>query len=114
MDLHRLAPSGVFSASAARASGISGALLRSLVSRGQCHPLHRGWYSVQRPTSDKHRHRLRVVALLKEYEGQVMASHCSALALLDLPDEDIDWGTVHLMWRDAELPFRAFSRVHIH
>jgi len=84
------------------------------VARGQCHPLHRGWYSVQRPTSDKHRHRLRVVALLEEYEGRVMASHCSALALLDLPDEDIDWGTVHLMWRDAELPFRAFSRVHIH
>ncbi|WP_330475983.1 type IV toxin-antitoxin system AbiEi family antitoxin domain-containing protein [Terrabacter sp. C0L_2] len=52
MDLHRLAPSGVFSASAARASGISGALLKSLVARGQCHPLHRGWYSVQRPTSD--------------------------------------------------------------
>lgn len=114
MNLHRLAPSGVFSAAAARSSGISGALLRSLVARGECHPLHRGWYSVQRPTSDKHRHRLRVSALLQEYEGQVMASHCSVLALVDLPDEDIDWGTVHLMWRDPTLPFRAFSRVHIH
>lgn len=114
MDLHRLAPAGVFSAAAARASGISGALLRSLVSQGECHPLHRGWYSVQRPTNDKHRHRLRVLALLEEYGGRVMASHCSVVALLDLPDEDIDWGTVHLMWRDPDRSFRAFSRVHIH
>ncbi|KRC88911.1 hypothetical protein ASE25_13955 [Terrabacter sp. Root85] len=114
MNLHHLAPSGVFSAAAARMSGISGALLRSLVARGECHPLHRGWYSVQRPTSDKHRHRLRVTALLEEYAGLVMASHASAVAVLDLPDEGIDWGTVHLMWRDPERPFRAFSRVHIH
>ncbi|GAA2017741.1 type IV toxin-antitoxin system AbiEi family antitoxin domain-containing protein [Terrabacter terrae] len=114
MDLHRLAPAGVFSAAAAHACGISGALLRSLVARGRCHPLHRGWYSVERPAGDKHRHRLRVIALLEEYGDAVMASHCSVVALLDLPDEDIDWGTVHLMWRDPDMKFRAFSRVHIH
>lgn len=114
MDLYRLAPSGVFSASTARASGISGPLLRQLVRAGQCHPLHRGWYSVIRPTSDKHRHQLRLRALLAEYGGKVMASHCSVVALLDLPDQDIDWGTVHLMWRDPDTKFRAFSRVHIH
>jgi very-short-patch-repair endonuclease len=114
MDLRPLAPSGVFSAAAARANGISGALLRSLVTAGACHPLHRGWYSVQRPSSERHRHLLRTTALLQEYDGQVMASHGSAVALLDLPDEEIDWGTVHLMWRSPDLPFRAFSRVHIH
>lgn len=54
------------------------------------------------------------MALLEEYGDQVMASHCSVVALLDLPDEDIDWGTVHLMWRDPDRKFRAFSRVHIH
>lgn len=114
MDLRQLATSGVFSAATAHENGISGALLRSLVSRGACHPLHRGWYSVVRPTTDKHRHVLRVTALLQEYGEAVMASHCSAVALLGLPDHDIDWGTVHLMWRDPERPFRAFSRVHVH
>jgi very-short-patch-repair endonuclease len=114
MDLRHLAPSGVFSAAAAKASGISGALLRSSVAKGDCHPLHRGWYSVQRPSTARHRHLLRVTALLEEYDGQVMASHGSAVALLDLPDEDIDWGTVHLMWRTPGVKFRAFSRVHIH
>ena len=114
MNLRHLAPSGVFSAAAARASGISGAVLRSLVANGSCHPLHRGWYSVEKPTSQRHRHLLRVTALLEEYDGQVMASHASAVALLGLPDEEIDWGTVHLMWRSADAKFRAFSRVHIH
>lgn len=114
MNVRHLAPSGVFSAAAARASGISGAMLRSMVSDGACHPLHRGWYSVQKPASERHRHLLRVTALLEEYDGQVMASHGSAVALLGLPDEEIDWGTVHLMWRSADAKFRAFSRVHIH
>ncbi|EWT00438.1 hypothetical protein N865_15785 [Intrasporangium oryzae NRRL B-24470] len=114
MDLRAMAPSGVFSAASARATGIGAALLRQLVAEGKCHPLHHGWYSVQKPVNEKHRHRLRVSALLQEYEGQVMASHASAVAWLDLPDEDIDWGTVHLMWRRQSMPFRAFSRVHIH
>ncbi|MDN5766752.1 MAG: endonuclease domain-containing protein [Humibacillus sp.] len=114
MDLYALAPSGVFSAAAAKAYGIGAPLLRLLVSEGKAFPLHRGWYAVQRPVNDKHRHRLRVAALLQEYEGQVMASHGSAIAWLDLPDEDIEWGTVHLMWKHPEAPFRAFSRVHIH
>lgn len=109
-----MAPSGVFSAAAAKAYGIGAPLLRLLVSEGKAFPLHRGWYAVQRPKNDQHRHRLRVAALLQEYEGQVMASHGSAIAWLDLPNEDIDWGTVHLMWKDANAPFRAFSRVHIH
>jgi very-short-patch-repair endonuclease len=114
MNLTTLAPSGVFSAAAARESGISGALLRKLVASGECFPLHRGWYSVRRPQGEKHRHRLRVTALLEEYGGRVMASHGSAVAWLDLPDHEIDWGTVHLMWRDPAEPFRAYSRVHIH
>ena len=109
-----MAPSGVFSAAAAKAYGIGAPLLRLLVSEGKAFPLHRGWYAVQRPVNDKHRHRLRVAALLQEYEGQVMASHGSAIAWLDLPDEEVDWGTVHLMWKDPKTPFRAFSRVHIH
>ena len=114
MNVSLLAPSGVFSTAAALESGISGAMLRKLVASGECHPLHRGWYSIRRPQSDKHRHRLRVSALLEEYGGRVMASHGSAVAWLDLPDYDIDWGTVHLMWRELGEPFRAFSRVHIH
>ncbi|MEP7331230.1 MAG: hypothetical protein ABI692_03975 [Terracoccus sp.] len=114
MDLYTMAPSGVFSAAALQAYGIGAPLLRLLVSEGKAFPLHRGWYAAQRPVNDKHRHRLRVAALLQEYEGAVMASHGSAIAWLDLPDEDIDWGTVHLMWKDAKAPFRAFSRVHIH
>ena len=114
VKLSLLSPSGVFSTSAAQQAGISRALLRRLVADSECHPLHRGWYSVQRPQSDRHRHRLRVAALLQEYEGQVVASHASAIAWLDLPDREIDWGTVHLMWRDPSAPFRAFSRVHIH
>ncbi|MGO4596771.1 DUF559 domain-containing protein [Terrabacter sp. 2RAF25] len=114
MNLRHLVPSGVFSTATARANGISGALLRSLVAAGSCHPLHRGWYSLERPTSDRHRHLLRVTALLEEYDGQVMASHGSAVALLGLPDEEVDWGTVHLMWRSPDAQFRAFSRVHIH
>jgi hypothetical protein len=114
VKLSLLAPSGVFCATAAREAGISAALLRRLVADGDCHPLHRGWYSVTRPANEKHRHRLRVMALLQEYHGLVMASHASVVALHDLPDRDIDWGTVHLMWRDPKAEFRAFSRVHIH
>lgn len=108
-----IADRGVFSSTRAASVGIGGTALRQLVRAGECFPLHRGWYSIWRPKDAKDLLRLRTVALLQEYSADVVASHASAVVLLDLPTEGVDFGTAHLMWRE-EKPFQAFSRVRLH
>lgn len=114
MDLKLIAHRGVFSAASARTIGITATSLRARVADGQCFRLHHGWYSVRAPTDERHRHWLRVSALLQEYAGLVVASHGSALVWLGLPTERVDLGTIHLMWRPETSPFRSFSRTNIH
>lgn len=114
MDLKLIAHRGVFSAARARAIGITATSLRSRVAEGQCFRLHHGWYSVRAPKDERDRHWLRVSALLQEYAGLVVASHGSALVWLGLPTERVDLGTIHLMWRSEDSPFRSFSRTNIH
>ena len=114
MDLKLIAHRGVFSAAYARSIGITATSLRCRVAAGECFRLHHGWYSVRPPADERDRHWLRLSALLQEYAGHVVASHGSALVWLGLPTERVDLGTVHLMWRSADHPFRSFSRTTMH
>lgn len=114
IDLKSIAMRGVFSAARAARVGIDGTTLRQLVKAGECHPLHRGWYTPYRPKNAREHFRLRTIALMFEYGQVAVASHGSAIVLLDLPTEAIDLGTAHLMWRGQATKFEAFSRVRIH
>jgi hypothetical protein len=114
MNLASLARDDVVSAAHARRLGIMSAELRRRVQVGEAFPLHRGWYATRRPRDSRDRHLLRTTALLQEYEGHAVASHGSALVLLDLPLEAVDLGTVHLMWLGDVTTFRSYSRVHVH
>ncbi|MGN6753103.1 MAG: hypothetical protein ACTHJJ_11190 [Intrasporangium sp.] len=114
IDLRSIAIRGVFSAGRAARLGIDGTTLRQLVKAGQCHPLHRGWYTPYRPKNAREHFRLRTIALLNEYGDVAVASHGSAVVLLGLPTEAVDFGTAHLMWTTPDTRFEAFSRVRIH
>lgn len=114
LDLRSIAMRGVFSAARAASVGIDSTTLRQLVKSGSAHPLHRGWYTPYRPKDAREHFRLRTVALMFEYGGVAVASHGSAVVLLGLPTECVDFGTAHLMWRGENGPFRAFSRVRMH
>lgn len=114
MDYRFLADEDVFSYARAIAVGASPEGLRQAHRRGDITRLHQGWYTPGRPRDRVDRHRLRTVALLQEYEGRAVASHVSALVWEGLPLEGVDLGVVHLMWRDSGVPFRSYSRTHIH
>jgi hypothetical protein len=114
MDLASLAREDVVSAAHARTCGVTSAEMRRRVRAGQAFPLHRGWYATRRPRDARDRHLLRTTALLQEYDGQAVASHGSALVLLQLPLEAVDLGTVHLMWLGPDAGFRSYSRVRMH
>jgi len=104
---------GVFSAASATSVGLGGTALRRLVRAGEAHPLHRGWYSIWKPTDPRDLLRLRTRALLQEYGEDAVASHSSAVVLLDLPTESVDFAVPHLMWRGEQF-FHAFGRFRGH
>jgi hypothetical protein len=114
IDVRPIAVRGVFSAARASRAGIDPTTLRRLVKEGQAYPLHRGWYTPYRPKDAREHFRLRSIALLFEYGNVAVASHGSAVVLLGLPTEFVDFGTAHLMWCGESSPFRAFSRVRMH
>jgi very-short-patch-repair endonuclease len=114
MDYRFLADEEVFAYARAVAMGASPEGMRQAHRRGDITRLHHGWYTPGRPRDPLERHRLRVVALLQEYEGRAVASHVSALVWHGLPLEGVDLGVVHLMWRDRGDAFRSYSRTHIH
>jgi hypothetical protein len=114
IDLRSIAMRGVFSAGRAASVGINATTLRQLVKAGRAHPLHRGWYTPYRPKDAREHFRLRSIALLFEYGRIAVASHGSAVVLLGLPTEAVDFGVAHLMWRGEMSPFRSFSRVRMH
>jgi len=114
MDYRFLADEEVFSYARAVAVGASPEGLRQAHRKGDITRLHQGWYTPGRPRDPLERHRLRLVALLQEYEGRAVASHVSALVWHGLPLEGVDLGVVHLMWRHRDVAFRSYSRTHIH
>ena len=109
MELHQLATHHVVSAADARALGIDAYALRRLVKQGHLRRLIRGWYAVCTPgaarppwegadrfESERLRHRLLTVALLRSFEGRVVASHQSALVLHEVDLWQADLSTAHV------------------
>lgn len=109
MDLHDLAADDLVSAAAAAAIGIDGYALRRLQRTGTIRRIIRGWYAVCEPGAPRppwegedifdtarRRHRLLTVALLKSFDGRVVASHQSALVLHGIPLWRADLATAHL------------------
>jgi very-short-patch-repair endonuclease len=94
MDLHQVARHDVVSSAEANELGLDAYAVRQLVRAGTLRRLIRGWYAVHAPgtarppwegESDfdtaRRLHRLLTIALLRSFEGRVVASHQSALVL---------------------------------
>ena len=109
MDLSDIVEDDLFSATAAESIGIDAAALRKLARAGTIRRIIRGWYAVWTPGDERppwvgldgfdtgrREHRLLVVALLKSFEGRVVASHQSALVLHGVPLWQADLSTAHL------------------
>lgn len=109
MDLHDLAEHATVSSADANRLGIDAYGLRTMVASGHLKRLIRGWYAVCPPgaarapwlgddpfETERRRHRLLTVALLRSFEGRVVASHQSALVLHAVPLWKADLTTVHL------------------
>lgn len=109
MDLADLAEHDIVSAAAAQAIGIDGAGLRQRLRAGTIRRVIRGWYAVWSPGAERPpwqgvdefdtaaaRHRLLVLALLKSFEGRVVASHQSALVLHGIALWQADLDTAHV------------------
>lgn len=125
MDLWNVAVSGIVSTAEAEASGLGPAALRSLQRAGQLRRLIRGWYAVCPPAGaapwdepDKFvrarlMHALTTTALLRSFEGRVVASHYSALALHGVDLWRSDLGTVQLQRvRDKHSRHRRGAVLH--
>lgn len=109
MELHHLADHDLVSAAAAASIGVDPNGLHRLVKAGTIRRVIRGWYAVRSPGRDRApweggdafestrlRHRLLTIALLKSFEGRVVASHQSALVLHGVPLWQADLDTAHL------------------
>lgn len=94
MDLHEVAEHSVVSSADANQLGYDAYALRQLVKAGTLRRLIRGWYAVSTPGASRPpwegetefetarlTHRLLTIALLRAFEGRVVASHQSALVL---------------------------------
>ena len=109
MDLHDLAEHATVSSADATRLGIDAYGLRTRVATGHLRRLIRGWYAVCPPDgarapwlgddvfeTERRQHRLLTVALLRSFEGRVVASHQSALVLHGVPLWKADLRTAHL------------------
>jgi hypothetical protein len=109
MELHDVAEHGLVSTAQANALGIDQHGLRLLVKAGSLRRVIRGWYAVRSPgverapwegadgfETSRAQHRLLTVALLKAFEGRVVASHQSALVLHGVDLWEADLATAHL------------------
>jgi hypothetical protein len=126
MELHQLARDDVVSTSDATKLGIGPSELRRLLRAGQLRRLIRGWYAVRRPGSvrapwegvdrfdtERRRHLLLVIALLRSFDGRVVASHQSALVLHGLPLWRSDLRVAHVC-RTADDHTRQRPSASIH
>ncbi|QGN58165.1 type IV toxin-antitoxin system AbiEi family antitoxin domain-containing protein [Nostocoides sp. HKS02] len=109
MELHDLAEHHLVSAAAAASIGVDPTGLHRLVKAGAIRRVIRGWYAVRVPGAQRApwegedafetarlQHRLLTIALLRSFEGRVVASHQSALVLHGLPLWQADLGTAHV------------------
>jgi hypothetical protein len=109
MDLADIAEHDLVSAAAAKQIGIDGTGLRQRLRAGQIRRVIRGWYAVWSPgaarppwegadtfETARRQHRLLVLALLKSFEGRVVASHQSTLVLRGIPTWRADLEVAHL------------------
>ncbi len=100
MDSARLAGSdGIFSRASARAVGVTDAVLRSWVADGKAVRLTRGWYAAPMPDDPWAGHRLRALAVAREYPDRIALSHYSAVIWYGLPTDGADPRVVHGMRR---------------
>jgi hypothetical protein len=109
MELHDLAEHHLVSAAQAALIGVDPSGLHRLAKAGAIRRIIRGWYAVRQPGQQRApwegadafdtarlRHRLLTTALLKSFEGRVVASHQSALVLHGIPLWKADLDTAHL------------------
>jgi hypothetical protein len=109
MELHDLAEHDLVSTAAAASIGVDPSGLHRLVRAGAIRRVIRGWYAVRAPGQERApwegedafeqarlQHRLLAIALLKSFEGRVVASHQSALVLHGVPLWQADLGTAHV------------------
>lgn len=109
MDLADIAEHDLVSAAAAESIGVDAAGLRQRLRAGSIQRVIRGWYAVWSPgaarppwegedvyDTARRRHRLLVLALLKSFDGRVVASHQSALALHGIAMWQADLTTAHV------------------
>ena len=103
MDPALIAHDDVFPAARATALGLTRADLRRLLRDRRIVRLHRGWYATRQPRDDADLHRLRVAALLAEYDGRAVATDASALLRLRIATWRPDLRRVHLALTDPGL-----------
>lgn len=109
MQLHHLARHNVVSTRDATRLGLGPADLRRMVRQGEIRRLIRGWYAVGSPDDARSpwegldewetaraEHRLLTIALLRSFDGRVVASHQSALVLHGVRLWQSDLSTAHL------------------
>ena len=109
MELQDLSTHGVVSTADAQTLGLDAYALRQLVRQGRLRRLIRGWYAVCPPgaasppwegadrfESARLEHLLLTVALLRSFEGRVVASHQSALVLHQVDLWQADLSTAHV------------------
>lgn len=109
MELHHLARHNVVSTRDATRLGLGPADLRRMVRQGEIRRLIRGWYAVGSPDDPRSpwegiddwdtaraQHRLLTIALLRSFDGRVVASHQSALVLHGVRLWQSDLSTAHL------------------
>lgn len=98
MDLELIAPDHVFATADAARLGLDRNALSRLVRAGRCVRLTTGWYAVvgaQAPGPGE-LHRLRSVALGRQFRSRAAVSHHSRLLLAGLPTYSVRLDTVHL------------------
>ena len=126
MELHDLARHHVVSTRDATKLGLGPSDLRRMVKQGEIRRLIRGWYAVEPPDADRPpwegedewetaraAHRLLTIALLRSFEGRVVASHQSALVLHGVRLWKSDLTTAHLCRADDDHTRRR-SRAALH
>lgn len=109
MELHDLARHHVVSTRDATKLGLGPSDLRLMVKLGHIRRLIRGWYAVGSPDADRPpwegedewetalaAHRLLTIALLRSFDGRVVASHQSALVLQGVRLWKSDLDTAHV------------------
>jgi hypothetical protein len=126
MELHDLAHHNVVSTRDATRLGLGPADLRRMVKQGTIQRLIRGWYAVDAPDAPRPpwegddewqtaraRHRLLTIALLRSFDGRVVASHQSALVLHGIRLWKSELTTAHLCRAaDDHTRRRASAQLH--